>query len=102
MLAIFFNTCRKERAAMEKVVEIKKLLRGREFDKALILIMDIMDKAIININNMGNNNEVLKEFTELLNHLEHAIKVQDVIRICDILEYIIVPFFEENNVALEG
>jgi len=102
MLAIFFKPLGKEQEAVEKLVEIKKLLRGKEFDKALELIMKLMEKAIIKMNNMGNNNEVLKEFNEILNHLERAIKVQDVIKICDILEYIIVPFFEENNVVLEG
>jgi len=86
---------------MEKIIEIKKLLREREFEKAVFKIMEIIDRTVICINNMGNNTEILNEFKDILYHLEYAIKIKDVIKISDILQYVIVPFLDENNIALE-
>ncbi|MDF2840363.1 MAG: hypothetical protein K0Q99_1135 [Clostridia bacterium] len=97
MLALFVIFYRKSEGNNMSYIEIlKNDLRNFDFEKAFSKSVSLMELLLSN--SLPEEQEELFQIITLYNE---AMEIRDVIRMCDILDYIIKPEFEKRNMSLE-
>lgn len=81
---------------MKYIEVLKNDLRSFDFEKAFA-------KSVVLIELLINNSipEEQEELMQIIALYNEAMEIKDVIRMCDILEYIIKPELEKRNISLE-
>lgn len=85
---------------IQQVNLIKNLLRNKKIDEGIKIVikeMESINRKIL----LRKNDKIAKEYKQIVSFVYEAVYIQDAIKICDIIEYILLPFVESNVLNLE-